>query len=173
MSRIENGVEHYSIADDGRFPNNATHPLIVYRGVITAPSEEGALWIEERFRANAWIPAWRNGIYDYHHYHSTAHEVLGVYAGRATVRFGGDGGIECDVAAGDVVLIPAGVSHKCLKASRDFALVGAYPREQHPDMCYGKEAERPQADQSIARVPEPDTDPVHGREGPVCDLWPR
>ena len=165
-------VEYFHIKDDGRFPNNASHPLIKYGSVFEQPGEAGAAWIEERFRANGWIPAWRDGIYDMHHYHSTAHELLGVYAGRAAVQFGGDKGIECVVTAGDVVLIPAGVAHKCLEASRDFALAGAYLPGQRPDMCYGREGERPGADARITSVPEPESDPVYGADGPAGDLWP-
>ena len=33
---------------------------------------------------------------------------------------------------------------------------------QHPDMCYGKVGERPGADERIAEVPLPSTDPVIG-----------
>ena len=75
-------VETYHFADDGRIPNSAL-PLLVYRQVLTG----GAF--ERRFAANDWRRAWRNGIYDFHHFHSTSHEVLGIAAGEALVRFGG------------------------------------------------------------------------------------
>ncbi len=74
---------------------------------------------------------WRNGIYGFHHYHSTAHEVLGVYAGWTDVQFGGQAGIGVRLEKNDVVLIPAGVAHKNLAQSTGFGIVGAYPRGQH------------------------------------------
>jgi uncharacterized protein YjlB len=114
---------------------------------------------------------WRNGIYSYHHYHSTAHEVLGCYRGSAKVQFGGESGIVEELSAGDVVIIPAGVGHKNLGASADFAVVGAYPRGQDYDMNYGKPGERPRADENIARVPLPETDPIFGKDGPLLRHW--
>ena len=49
---------------------------------------------------------WRNGVYDYLHYHATVHEALGIAKGHAQVRFGGDRGQELDIAAGDVAYCP-------------------------------------------------------------------
>jgi uncharacterized protein YjlB len=40
--------------------------------------------MEELFRQNGWRASWRDGIYDYVHYHSRIHEVLGVARGKAT-----------------------------------------------------------------------------------------
>ena len=75
------------------------------------------------------------------------------------------------VAAGDVVVIPAGVAHRRLRSTPDFGVVGAYPQGQRWDMCYGKKGERPGTDRNIARVPDPGTDPVYGGEGPLLELW--
>jgi uncharacterized protein YjlB len=160
-------VESFVLEDDGVFPNNAARPLIVY--IRAVPKDPVA--IEDLFDGYAWPSAWRNGVYPYHHYHSTAHEALGVFSGSATVQLGGEKGIRLEVAAGDVVVIPAGVAHKRIMASSDFRLVGAYPKGQRWDMCYGKPGERPQADQNIAAVPVPKSDPVCGSEGPLIDLW--
>ncbi len=159
------------IEDDGIFPNNGRLPLVVLPGAFSGrPGEELARAMEETFARNAWPPAWRNGVFSYHHYHSTAHETLGVYSGRATVLFGGDGGVRQEVSAGDVVVIPAGVSHKLIEESDGFGVVGAYPPGQSPDMNYGKRGERPGTDRSIAGLSPPEKDPAYG-DGPLLDFW--
>jgi uncharacterized protein YjlB len=127
--------------------------------------------VEDLFESNGWNRCWRNGIYGFHHYHSTAHEVLGVYRGFAKVQLGGDNGVEQTVRCGDVVVIPAGVAHKNLGDSDNFRVVGAYPSGQSPDMCHGKSGERPQADGNIARVSLPPMDPVYGISGPLMGQW--
>jgi uncharacterized protein YjlB len=126
---------------------------------------------EHLFSVHHWSGSWRNGIYNFHHYHSIAHEVLGVYSGTAKVQLGGEQGVIVTANPGDVILIPAGVAHKNLGASRDFGVVGAYPTGQHPDMCYGKPEERPQADERIACVAMPHADPIYGQEGPMFEYW--
>jgi uncharacterized protein YjlB len=154
----------------GNFPNNPRLPLILYRQAIRL--EEGdASAVESCFEQHDWGNSWRNGIYTYHHYHSTAHEVLGIYRGKAKVQLGGPEGLKVELSAGDVVIIPAGVAHKNLDASADFACVGAYPPGQNFDMNYGKEGERPQADKQIAQLALPDTDPVFGKDGLVLQEW--
>jgi len=127
--------------------------------------------IEELLRSNHWGGSWRNGIYNFHHYHSTAHEVLIVYGGEANVRLGGEKGITQELHAGDVVLIPAGVGHKNLGSSENFAVIGAYPQGQTWDLCYGKKAERPEADKNIAKVPLPNSDPIYGAHGQLMTFW--
>jgi uncharacterized protein YjlB len=165
-------VSSHTLRDDGVFPNNETHPLLVFRDALSLPTQNPAAAIEGLFKANRWSGSWRNGVYGFHHYHSTAHEVLGVYSGSAEVQFGGEQGVVLSVQRGDVVIIPAGVAHKNIGSSPDFACVGAYPYGQRPDMNYGKEGERPQADQNIAGVPLPKGDPVYGMGGPLGDQWP-
>jgi uncharacterized protein YjlB len=161
----------YTLLDDGVFPNNARLPLLVYRQAVTLPAHDPAARFEAIFAARQWGNGWRNGIYPFHHYHSTAHEVLGVFRGHATVQFGGEQGICLSISGGDVVIIPAGVAHKNLGASRDLGVVGAYPRGQQWDICYGKPGERPRADHNIARVPLPSADPVYGTQEPLVTYW--
>ena len=79
-----------TLRDDGTFPNNEQLPLVLYRGAIRVTEGDPATTIEQVFAANGWGNAWRNGIFPYHHYHSTAHEVLGVACGTARVQLGGD-----------------------------------------------------------------------------------
>lgn len=157
--------------DDGTFPNNKKLPLIVYKNAISIPGENPAGAFESIFRNNGWGGSWRNGIYPYHHYHSTAHEVLGVFAGNVTVQLGGPNGLVINAGPGDVIIIPAGVAHKNLGSSTDFRCVGAYPAGQTWDMNYGRAGERPTADQHISKVPLPETDPVFGTDGPLIKSW--
>ena len=159
-----------ALMDDGIFPNSRL-PLLVYRHAVTLPEQDPAALFEELFAANGYCGSWRNGVYPYHHYHSTAHEVLGVYAGHAKLQFGGDDGVVHDVKAGDVILIPAGVAHKKLDASKDFSVVGAYPDGRDWDLNYGKPGERPDTDCNIARVPVPKKDPIYGEHGPLLERW--
>jgi uncharacterized protein YjlB len=165
-------VIHRTLADDGTFPNNAQLPLLVYKGALRLPEQGPASAIESLLAVHGWGGSWRNGVYRFHHYHSTAHEVLGVYSGTAQVQFGGPDGIVLTVGRGDVVIIPAGVSHKNVGASASFRVVGAYPHGQRPDMNEGRAGERPAADERIARVPRPQADPVYGKGGPLDEHWP-
>jgi uncharacterized protein YjlB len=165
-------IIQHTLSDDGSYPNNERLPLLVYKGVLRLPEQDPAAAIDSLFAAHDWGGSWRNGVYAFHHYHSTAHEVLGVYSGTAQVQFGGPNGIVLEVMRGDVVLIPAGVAHKNVGSSTDFRVVGAYPEGQQPDMNYGREGERPDADDRIARVPRPQGDPVYGKDGPLGEHWP-
>lgn len=162
-------VEHRTFADDGAIPNSAL-PLIVYRGAIAA-GEASPEAFEALFAENRWPPAWRASVFTFHHYHSTAHETLGVARGEARVIFGGPSGEAFDITAGDVVVIPAGVGHCRLSARGDFLVVGAYPPGQSWDLMRGEPGERPQADENIARVPMPESDPVQGPDGALLRLW--
>jgi uncharacterized protein YjlB len=159
------------LGSDGNFPNNARLPLLFYPAALTLPERDSDRMLEELFAANGWTRAWRNGIFGYHHYHSTAHEVLGVYSGTALVQLGGPGGPEFDIRPADVIVIPAGVAHKNMGADRQFRVVGAYPVGQQWDMKTGKTGERPQVDRNIAAVALPALDPVFGPAGPLTRLW--
>jgi uncharacterized protein YjlB len=157
--------------DDGDIPNN---PLLfcLYRGAIApTDSADPAAIFERLFAVNGWGDSWRNGIYDYVHYHSRIHEVLGVARGHARVRFGGDSGKIVAVTAGDVAVLPAGTGHQCLAASDDFLVVGAYPPSGTYDECRGTPAEHARALQTIPKVVLPRKDPVYGNEGPLLRLW--
>jgi uncharacterized protein YjlB len=101
------------------------------------------------------------------------HEVLGVAAGRARVRFGGKAGEELEIEAGDVAVLPAGTGHQRIAASRDFLVVGAYPAQGTYDLCRATPAEHARAKALIPKVPLPEADPVYGRDGPLPKLWRR
>ncbi len=159
------------LEDDGIFPNNPYLPFLIYKGVLGLRDEDKIDVVENLFNSNKWTNAWRNGIFDYHHYYSNTHEVLGVFSGNAHVQIGGAHGIYFTIKRGDVLIIPAGVAHKCLKCSDDFMVVGAYPDNKIQDMKYGKLEERPEADKNISKVKIPDTDPVFGENGPLKHHW--
>lgn len=159
------------LKDDGVFPNNEDLPVIHYQQVFGKNQSIAPQVIEKIFTANLWIPSWRNGIFPFHHYHSTAHEALGIYSGWVKVRFGGRAGTIVSAKAGDVILVPAGVSHKNCGQSDDFAVAGAYPAGQPLDMKYGKPGERPQADINIQNVSMPEQDPVSGKNGLMNRYW--
>jgi uncharacterized protein YjlB len=166
-------IIRHLLRDDGQFPNNARLPLLVYKGVlhVTALGDEAGKVVKEIFESNGWTDSWEDGIYDYHHYHSTAHEVLGIVKGSALVQFGGPSGVSVALEPGDLVIIPAGVAHKNTTSDKDFTCVGAYPEGQKYDMNYGKDKERPKADENIRKLPLPETDPVYGVNGPLIKNW--
>jgi uncharacterized protein YjlB len=160
--------------DDGSIPNNPKLPFIHYRSPVSLPDAvDGAAVFEDLFRRNGWRDSWRNGIYDYVHYHSSTHEVLGIARGHARVRFGGNEGKVFELAAGDVAILPAGTGHQCLSASKDLLVVGAYPAGGKYDECTGSAAEHARAVKAIAKVPLPAKDPVYGADGPLRDCWKR
>ncbi|MBX6321926.1 MAG: cupin domain-containing protein [Rhodospirillaceae bacterium] len=167
---IPPAVRLHRFADDGRIPNNPRLPLLVYPGVLPRQGDVAAA-CERLFQANGWGGGWRDGIFPYHHFHSTAHEVLGIVRGSARVLFGGQSGVAVDVEAGDVVVIPAGVGHKRLAASPDLLVVGAYPHGQPVDLCKGEAGAADRVRAAIARVPVPPADPVHGPDGPLVRHW--
>jgi uncharacterized protein YjlB len=160
--------ELFYFKDDGAIPNNAL-PLLLYKGGFT--SNASASKMMEHFAANKWTNSWDNGVYPFHHYHSTSHEVLGIYSGSALLHMGGDKGKRIQVEAGDVIIIPAGVAHKNLGASSDFAVVGAYPDGRDWDLLKGEKGERPKADKNIAALPIPSLDPLLGKDSGLVKIW--
>jgi uncharacterized protein YjlB len=142
--------------------------VLVYHGVEGARAADAC---RELFARHGWLGSWVNGIYDFHHFHSTAHEVLGVVAGSASVILGGPSGRRFDVRAADVLVLPAGTGHRNAGASADLLVVGAYPRGMRWDLRRGEPAERDEVLANIASVPVPDADPVRGAGGPLTELW--
>jgi uncharacterized protein YjlB len=154
--------------DDGSIPNSR-HPVLIYHGVLEPDAGAGAY--ERRFAVHGWLGAWRDGIFPFHHFHSTAHEVLGIAVGGASVLLGGPGGRQFELVAGDVVVLPAGTGHCNAGASADLLVVGAYPNGMRWDLRRGVPAEHDEVRANIARVPLPDQDPVHGTAGPLLERW--
>jgi uncharacterized protein YjlB len=164
-----NGPDTHRFEDDGSIPNSEL-PVLIYHRVGEVAGDAAAC--EGLFDRNGWWRMWRDGIYPFHHFHSTAHEALGVVSGQATVVLGGPKkGQRFEFGAGDVAILPAGTGHCNEGAGDDFLVVGAYPRGQDWDLRRGDPAEHDEVLENIKRVPLPEADPVHGADGPLLELW--
>jgi uncharacterized protein YjlB len=166
---LEVKVHHF--ADDGNIPNNPILPLLIYEGVLGLDGADVARACIERLAANGWHGAWRNGIFPFPHYHSTAHEVLGICQGEAKLRLGGERGLMMTVKAGDALVLPAGTGHQNLGSSPELLVVGAYPGGMDWDLCRGGSPMQEDERRNIQAVPLPDSDPLFGRNGPLVRLW--
>ena len=161
-------IETHLLRAGGGMPGGR-FPLVVYRHALSGPalSPEGC---QALFRRNGWQGTWVNGVFPYWHYHLRSHEVLGCVAGGARIGFGGDAGIEAEVGAGDVVVIPAGVGHKRLAQEPDFVVVGGYPPGQDGTVTNPDDIALETALRAVAAVPAPDTDPIGAGQG-LPALW--
>jgi uncharacterized protein YjlB len=157
--------------DDGLIPNHPRWPFVIYKSAVRLPNAlDPAAVFEDLFEGNGWGDSWRDGIYDWVHYHSRAHEVLGIARGSGKVQFGGAKGRIVILKAGDVAILPAGTGHQCLNASDDFLVVGAYPPTGTYDEC-SSVADRKRALTSIPKTARPRKDPVYGKDGPLLKAW--
>jgi len=165
----------HHLAPAGAIPNHPRWPLLVYPGAVAIEGADPAATFEALFDRNQWPAAWRNGVFAFHHFHSNAHEALGVYSGEVTVQFGGESGIVVTARPGDVIVLPAGTGHKKLASRGMLGVVGAYPAGQHPDMCTPSESHHHhhhhRSAAAVARVLLPRCDPVYGAGGPLFMHW--
>lgn len=161
-------------ADDGVIPNNPRFPVLIYRRIISlgATAYDPATILDTIFASNGWGRSWRDTVYDFVHYHSQIHEVMGVARGTARIECGGIKGRIVRVNPGDVVVLPAGTGHRLIDSSRNFLVVGAYPEIGTYDECTDTR-ERAEAAKRIRKVGKPAKDPVYGRSGPMVRLWRR
>jgi uncharacterized protein YjlB len=164
-------VASFLFTDDGDVPNHPRWPMIVYKQAIDAKTGDLAEAFEKLFADHGWVDGWRNGIFTFTHYHSNAHEVLGIARGHAKVRFGGKTGDVFDIEAGDAVLLPAGTGHQNLGASSDLLVIGAYPPGPSRDLMRAGETDKSAIRARVATVGKPATDPISGANGPVARLW--
>jgi uncharacterized protein YjlB len=160
-------VESHLFDDDGGIPNSPL-PTLIYHDVEAARE---AAPCEALFDGNTWVPEWRDGIFSFHHFHSTAHEVLGIVAGRATLMLGGPSGRAFEVERGDVLVLPAGTGHCNQGSSGDLLVIGAYPDAMRWDIRRGDPAEHDEVVANIRAVPLPRADPVEGPDGQLTQLW--
>lgn len=161
--------ERYNLPTDALMPNNQDLPVLIYRDV--APWDHLAALLEGTFAANGWGGIWRGGIYDYHHFHSNAHEVLGVASGHATLRLGGPTGIVLSFVTGDCLILPAGTGHCCINASPDFQVIGAYPQGQEDYDIQRSWQDKPGIRAVVRDVPIPGNNPLKGLIDEADTLW--
>ena len=162
----------YHFLDDGQTPNNRHFSLLLYRSPVALPAAyDPAAIFEDLFAANDWRHSWRNGIYDFLHFHTGTHEVLGIARGHAVAQFGGERGRIIDLKAGDVVVLPAGTGHRRRSASPDLLVVGAYPAGGDFDQRRPGEIAHADAVRKIAAVGLPAKDPIYGDGGPLLHAW--
>lgn len=150
-------------------PNNRKLPVVIYRHALRPDSGDLASAFEILFERSDWPAQWRDSIFDYHHFHATAHEVLGVVSGSAEVIVGGPGGRVVKIAAGDALLLPAGTGHCLQSFERHFQVVAGYPAGQQWDIR--REALRPDELAAMEALPFPPRDPIDGEQGPVIEHW--
>jgi len=159
--------ETHRFDDAGGIPNSRL-PVLVYHDIDGARAAQDCA---EQFARNGWLGAWVDGIYAFHHFHSTSHEVLGIVAGSASVLLGGPTGRRFEVASGDVLVLPAGTGHRNVGSTDDLLVVGAYPNGMWCDLRRGDPAEGDEVRVNIAAVPIPDSDPILGADGPLTGIW--
>jgi uncharacterized protein YjlB len=145
-----------------RIPNHPSFAVLIYRDVEAA--RRGAAGCRACFAEHGWSGSWVNGVFGFHHFHSTSHEVLGVVSGHATLELGGPHGRSFEVACGDVLVLPAGTGHRRAIADPEFTVVGAYPAGQEDyDLLRGEDpAQVARARERIAALAVPPNDPVGG-----------
>lgn len=159
--------QFYHFEDDGVIPNNPALNVIFYPEAFKEDPER----LERVFNQNNWQNSWTGGVFDYHHYHSNTHEVIGIRSGTAILQLGGESGEQLKVKAGDVLVLPAGTGHKKISADSAFQVVGAYPNGVSYNTKTGEPGERPYVLEDIQSVPLPLTDPVYGKNGTLLDNW--
>lgn len=166
-------VETLYLNENKPYPNNSL-PVLYYQNILedVFPQGYNADDVMELFENNGYMNSWTGIIKDQHHFHSNAHEVLAITHGEVTVLLGGENGEIMKVRNGDVLLLPAGVSHKRIDATENFEVVGAYPANcSEYDFQYGDASDYEAIKETIQQVPLPETDPVTGSPGEVQKQW--
>jgi len=165
-------IDKFNCKRNKNFPNSK-YPVLIYRQCIELPKfkNKAVETVQKIFARNKWSNSWRNGIYDFHHYHSSTHECMAIIRGTAKIILGGPKGKPAEVTTSDVVILPAGVGHKCINHSEDFLCVGAYPQGRDYDLNYGRAVEYDKANARIKTLPIPLKDPVFGNEGFLKSFW--
>ncbi len=160
-------VEKLQFSPNGWMPNNDRLPVLLYRRAFDGTGMVDRM--EALLAKNLWPAQWRNGVYTFHHYHSTAHEVLGFAGGSAQLMLGGENGRVVTIEAGDVLVLPVGTGHFLMQAGPGFLVVGAYPVDQHWDIC--RSAPDAAGIERMRQLPFPASDPHTGQGGELVRSW--
>jgi uncharacterized protein YjlB len=143
---------------------NSPLPVLLYRGVLAPHTANKADTFRARFKKSGWAGIWTDTIYDYTHFHSNAHEVLGIAEGKVTLRLGGEQGSILRLKAGDMLVLPAGIGHRRVGDDEGLKVIGACPRGQsHFDMK--------RKGRTTRKVLLPSEDPFYGPDGPLIRAW--
>lgn len=140
------------VNENGHFPNNPELPFLLYKKSLKISSSKE---LDQLFKDNGWRGNRREGIYTYH-FRSHVHETIAIYDGSCSIQIGGPGGFIYNLEKGDVLIIPAGVSHKNLGCTKDFKCVGAYFHSKAASL-------------TLSRLPK--TDPIYGSKGFLFNYW--
>ena len=159
-------ITNMNVNERAPFPNSAL-PVLLYQGVFAGEQPD----FRGLFARHGWGGMWVNGVYSFHHFHTTAHEALGCLSGWAEVMLGGPEGSLVRFQQGDAVLLPAGVAHQLVASSPDFSVLGAYPKGQSPDLQRGDRGDYARLKKAAAAVPLPEMDPVLGPSGGLGQHW--
>jgi uncharacterized protein YjlB len=152
-------------------PNNPRLPVLLYRKVLPLQARGKAETFRAHFEENDWRGIWRDTIYTYRHFHTNAHEALGIARGNAVVELGGENGKKIKLQAGDLLILPAGTAHRRISGSKNFSVIGAYPKGQAKyDMCRDL-CDCKNAPARITRTKLPESDPFYGVAGPLMMVW--
>jgi uncharacterized protein YjlB len=171
--------ETYYFTPTQHVPNSPL-PVLIYRNVLQeAPSEEG---MKAKIESNRWIKGGTFKHYPAHHFHSVTHECYAAFKDSSRMLLGKGpldgraGGVEVGMNAGDIIVLPAGVSHCNLESEGDYTYVGLYPEgSPHWDnnWCKADQEETATKAANARSVPVPDHDPIYGKDGPLCQIWGR
>jgi uncharacterized protein YjlB len=155
-----------SVPRDDQVPNNDRYPAVIASDALGGSQDDAA--VKALLRANGWGGAWTWQVFDFHHFHPDAFEVLAVAQGSAVLMLGGPQGEKVEVKAGDVMILPPGFGHRQIEAREGFRICGAYPPGQENYTVVKAEDGYDEAVlKEIAAVKEPSTDPVWGGDGPL------
>lgn len=174
MERVNTNPDiiHFIVKRNKYFPGSRL-PVLIYRNTLYLPLQKNkaSIIVQKLFARNGWTNSWRDGIYNFHHYHSITHEVLAVSMGSVKVQLGGHNGRKINAKQGDVIILPAGIAHKCVSASKDFLCIGAYPQGKDYDINVGLKLEYKPALNNINKLSLPQKDPVFGNHGFLKVYW--
>ncbi|KAK7227982.1 hypothetical protein V2G26_000152 [Clonostachys chloroleuca] len=156
---------------------NSQLPVLLYRKVLPFPLQENS--VKAFLESNNWVHGGTWNAVPRHHFHPNTHECYAIVKGSSELLIGvGPLDSEAEgevihVEAGDVIVLPAGVSHCSKSFSQEYRYLGAYPKESPKwKNEYGRDQSRFESlALECSSVNIPDWDPVNGHQGPLQKLW--